>query len=88
MMTGTQSSGTDANAPKSRTVPWAGAIAGALVGAVGGTLNTSLLHGSLSSGVLIGAVYGVVFGLFFVERCSSPGAGLIWGWHMRFFFGC
>ena len=85
MMAGTQLSGADAIAPNSRTVPWAGAIAGALVGAVGGTLYTILLHGSLPYGVLLGAVYGLVFGVFFVERCSSPGAGLIWGLAYAFF---
>lgn len=55
------------------------ALAGALIGGMGGMLCMSMLHESLPYGILTGAVYGLVFGLLFAERCTSPGAGLMWG---------
>jgi len=85
MTAGIESSSEGANTLRGHTSLWTGAIAGALVGSVGGILYTILLHGSLIHGALTGAVYGVVFGFCFVERCSSPGAGLIWGLAYAFF---
>ncbi|MFI5338004.1 MAG: hypothetical protein ACHQ5A_14535, partial [Opitutales bacterium] len=64
---------------------WQGALAGALVGAAGGMLCMAALHDSMMYGVLAGAIYGLVFGLLFTGRCSSPGAGLIWGLAYAFF---
>ncbi len=64
---------------------WQPALVGALVGAAGGMLCMAALHVSIVSGALTGAIYGVVFALVFAGRCSSPGAGLIWGLAYTFF---
>jgi uncharacterized membrane protein YagU involved in acid resistance len=46
---------------------------------VGGALRSALLPTSLAHGLLLGGLFGLAFGLFFAQRASSPGAGLIWG---------
>ncbi len=79
MTDGIESKVTRADAPKGSGGSQLGAIAGVLAGAIGGVMYATALHGSLAFGVLTGAVYGLIFGVFFAERCSSPGAGLIWG---------
>ncbi len=79
MTEGIESKDADASVGTGKTVLGLGAMAGTLVGAVGGMIYATALHGSPLYGVLTGAVYGLAFGAFFAERCSSPGAGLIWG---------
>ena len=64
---------------------WQTALVGSFVGAAGGMLCMAALHESMVSGALTGAIYGLVFGLVFAIRCSSPGAGLIWGLAYTFF---
>ncbi|MGH9773983.1 MAG: hypothetical protein ACRD50_03440 [Candidatus Acidiferrales bacterium] len=49
------------------------------VGILGGLLQSRLLGASMFHGLLIGGIFGLVFGIFFQERVTSPGAGLIWG---------
>jgi hypothetical protein len=49
------------------------------IGVAGGALQSFLLGTSLMSGIAYGALFGVTFGLFFSQRTTSPGAGLIWG---------
>ena len=52
---------------------------GVCLGAAGGTLCAMALGSSAAHGAVAGAFYGLVFVLLFAERCSSPGAGLMWG---------
>src|SRR5258708_16598566 len=47
--------------------------------AAGGAVRSALLPTSLAHGVLLGSLFGLAFGLFFAQRATSPGAGLIWG---------
>jgi hypothetical protein len=58
---------------------WTAPAAGLFVGALGGALQASLLATSLSRGIVCGILFGLVFAIFFVQRATSPGAGLIWG---------
>ena len=54
-------------------------VTGTLVGAVGGVLGALAFGTSPLEMGLTGAIYGLVFGWVFAERCTSPGAGLLWG---------
>ena len=58
---------------------WLEPLLGLGIGVVGGALETFLLGTSLMHGIAYGAIFGVAFGLFFSQRATSPGAGLIWG---------
>ena len=42
-------------------------------------MRSALLTTSLVHGVLLGTFFGLAFGLFFAQRATTPGAGLIWG---------
>lgn len=64
---------------------WRCAVVGTMVGAAGGMLCMAGVHESIIHGAIFGAIYGLVFGVFFSGRCSSPGAGLIWGLAYAFF---
>jgi hypothetical protein len=54
-------------------------LVGVVVGASGGTLGSVFLGVSLVHGALLGALFGLGFTLFFAQRATSGGAGLIWG---------
>lgn len=58
---------------------WIEALLGLLTGAAGGALYSQLLLIPAGRGVLLGGIYGLLFGLFFANRATTPGAGLIWG---------
>jgi hypothetical protein len=58
---------------------WHEPLLGLGIGVVGGALESFLLGTSLTHGIAYGAIFGVAFGLFFSQRATSPGAGLIWG---------
>src|SRR6266849_4675734 len=58
---------------------WIEPLLGLGLGAVGGALQSVLLTTSPTHGVLLGGFFGLAFGLFFAQRATSPGAGLIWG---------
>ena len=58
---------------------WTEPLLGLGLGSVGGALRSALLTTSLAHGVLLGGVFGLTFGLFFAQRSTSSGAGLIWG---------
>src|SRR5260370_3786868 len=49
------------------------------LGALGGALQSALLTTSLAHGIFLGGLFGLAFCLFFAQRATSPGAGLIWG---------
>src|ERR1700722_7842946 len=55
------------------------AIIGLLIGAAGGALRVAAIHTSFTQSLIYGAIFGVVFGALFSRRCTSAGAGLIWG---------
>ena len=55
------------------------AIIGLLIGAAGGALRVAAIHTSLTQSLIYGAIFGVAFGALFSRRCTSAGAGLIWG---------
>jgi len=67
----------DASAPEN--TPFPALIAGALVGALGGAACMGALGSAIPTGALMGTAYGLVFAFLFGKRCSSAGAGLIWG---------
>ena len=52
---------------------------GLLIGAAGGALRVAAIHTSFTQSLIYGAIFGVVFGALFSRRCTSAGAGLIWG---------
>jgi hypothetical protein len=52
---------------------------GASIGLAGGLLQGYALGRSLILSAAAGGLYGMIFGLFFAERGTSPGAGLLWG---------
>jgi hypothetical protein len=54
-------------------------LLGLALGASGGLLESALLKTSLFSGGLLGIAFGLAFGLFFAQRATTPGAGLVWG---------
>jgi len=54
-------------------------VLGLAVGTLGGVVQSALLASSPALGGVVGALFGLVFGLFFSQRATSPGAGLIWG---------
>src|SRR5271163_2294579 len=58
---------------------WTDLLVGVVVGASGGTLGSVFLAVSLVHGALLGALFGLGFTLFFAQRTTSGGAGLIWG---------
>src|SRR6202040_687827 len=66
-------------ATRSRSSPWIEPLLGCVLGGSGGLLQSAVTHTSNVSGGFLGAIFGMVFGLFFAQRASSPGAGLIWG---------
>src|SRR6266436_7384693 len=54
-------------------------LLGLAFGVSGGLLESAVLKTSLFLGGLLGLTFGLAFGLFFAQRATSPGAGLIWG---------
>src|ERR1700746_960193 len=58
---------------------WIGPLLGLGLGAMGGAARSALLTTPLTHGVLLGGLFGLAFALFFAQRATSPGAGLIWG---------
>jgi hypothetical protein len=58
---------------------WVEPLLGLVAGTLGGALQSTLLANSVVHGLLLGGLFGVAFGLFFAQRATSPGAGLIWG---------
>jgi hypothetical protein len=58
---------------------WFEPLLGLMVGTLGGMSADILLANPLHQGIWIGALFGLVFGRCFASRCTSPGAGLIWG---------
>jgi hypothetical protein len=62
-----------------RVAFWGELLLGLGIGVLGGALESFFLGTSLMSGIAYGGLFGVTFGLFFSQRATSPGAGLIWG---------
>ena len=58
---------------------WIEPLLGLGLGTVGGALRSVQLTTSVAHGVLLGGLFGLAFGLFFAQRATSAGAGLIWG---------
>jgi len=54
-------------------------LEGAIIGAIGGAGCMGSCHVSFLAGPAAGAIYGALFACLFARRCSSPGAGLMWG---------
>jgi hypothetical protein len=54
-------------------------LVGVVVGASGGALGSVFLASSLVHGAVLGALFGLAFTLFFGQRATSGGGGLIWG---------
>ena len=72
------SAGTE-RAVETWSVSWVEPIVGLSVGTLGGVVQGTLLATPLAHGAVVGGLFGGVFGLFFAQRATSPGAGLIWG---------
>jgi hypothetical protein len=58
---------------------WPDAAVGLVVGLAGGTVEGLVLRSSPVGTAFVGAAFGLVFALWFARRCSSPGAGMLWG---------
>ena len=54
-------------------------LVGLSVGAIGGMLQSVLRPVPLAQSLLFGLVFGAAFAVFFAQRATTPGAGLIWG---------
>ena len=52
---------------------------GLVVGLIGGVCEGVVLGSSPLAAAFIGAIFGAIFGMWFAERCSSPGGGMLWG---------
>lgn len=52
---------------------------GLVVGLSGGMVQSLALGTPVTHGVVIGGLFGLIFAIFFAQRATSAGAGLIWG---------
>ena len=64
---------------------WMECLLGLLTGFVGGLLCEAALGSWTTRDLVIASLFGLAFGLFFSNRATSPGAGLIWGLGFAFF---
>ncbi len=54
-------------------------VLGLALGLIGGICAGLALGSSPLTSAFTGAIFGIIFGICFATRCSSPGAGLLWG---------